>query len=171
MAALAGVVLLVSGCQTKTDGKPEPSTGATSGAAAALWDPCTQVTDAVLKQIGVEPSTKKSGVAGVEEPGWKVCNWNNSDFNLSVFSTARTVDEFKQKPDNADFKDVTVGGRGGVQYHRKSDTENEICDLVFPAKQGSISVMVSNRVSSDNKVAPCVRADAAAAQLVPLWPS
>ncbi|MFD0361980.1 DUF3558 family protein [Nocardia sp. GCM10030253] len=66
--------------------KAGPSSGTTNTSAAttALWDPCTQVSDALLKQVGVNPATKESGIAGVEESDWKVCSWNNADFDLVV---------------------------------------------------------------------------------------
>ncbi|MEV6280096.1 DUF3558 domain-containing protein [Nocardia sp. NPDC051832] len=171
VAALTGVVLLASGCNSKTDGKPEPTTTDTSAATTVLWDPCTQISDQVLRQVGVDPATKTSGAAGVEEPGWKICTWNNDDFNLVVFSTFRTVDEFKKKSENVDFVDTTVGGRSGMRYRQVDDKDDRICDLIFPAKQGSFDVMVSNRISSKNKVAPCLRASTAAEALVPLLPS
>ncbi|WP_194818519.1 DUF3558 domain-containing protein [Nocardia sp. XZ_19_385] len=167
IAALAGVVLVASGCGSKTDGKAGPTTTDTSAATAALWDPCVQISEAALKQIGVDPATKESGVAGVEEPGWKVCSWNNSDFNLGVFSTVRTVEEFKKKPDNTDFADVTIGGRTGLRFRQTFDKDDKICDLLFSTAQGTVDITVSNRVSSKNKVSPCERAGTAAEILMP----
>ncbi|WP_249645118.1 DUF3558 domain-containing protein [Nocardia sputi] len=167
VAALAGVVLVASGCESATNGT---ATTDTSAAAAALWDPCTQVPNSTLQQIGVRPDTKRSGVAGVEESGWKVCSWNNDDFNLGVSTTIHTVDDFKAKPDNIDFSDISIAGRDGVQHRRTSDRFNELCDLIFPANSGSYGVTISNRASAKNPVEPCSRARAAAAILVPTFP-
>ena len=169
--AVLGAISLVAGCGTDSAGKATPSTSTdTSTATAALWDPCTAIPDSVLLKVGVDPASKESGAAGVEEPGWKICSWDNSDFNLAVFSTALDVDEFTGKSGNVDFADIRVGERSGVRFHRSSDKGGYICDLVFPVEQGAVSVMVSNRVSSKNKVDPCVRADAAAATLLPVFP-
>ncbi|WP_157227134.1 DUF3558 domain-containing protein [Nocardia asiatica] len=171
VAALAGVVLVASGCESGTNGTATPSpTVDTSAATAALWDPCTQVPNSTLQQIGVRPDTKRSGVAGVEEPGWKVCSWNNDDFNLGVSTTIHTVDVFKAKPDNIDFSDISIAGRDGVQHRRTSDRFNELCDLIFPANSGSYGVTISNRASAKNPAEPCSRARAAAVILVPTFP-
>ncbi|WP_330232110.1 DUF3558 domain-containing protein [Nocardia sp. NBC_00508] len=169
IAALAGVVLVASGCGSNTNGTATPSTDM-SAATAMLWDPCTQVSNSTLQQIGVRADTKRSGVAGVEEPGWKVCSWNNEDFNLGVSTTIHTVDDFKAKPDNIDFSDISIAGRDGVQHRRSSDRFNELCDLVFPASSGSYGVTISNRASSKNPTEPCASARAAAAVLVPSFP-
>ncbi|WP_169812962.1 DUF3558 domain-containing protein [Nocardia niwae] len=171
VAALAGVVLAASACESGTNGTATPSTTIdTSAATAALWDPCTQVSNNTLRQIGVRPDTKRSGVAGVEEPGWKVCSWNNDDFNLGVSTTIYTVDDFKAKPDNVNFSNISIAGRDGVQHRRESDRFNELCDLVFPANIGSFGVTISNRASARSPAEPCSRARAAAEILVPTFP-
>lgn len=173
VAALAGVVLVVSGCGTETKGKPEPSTD--TSAAGALWDPCTQVSDAVLKQIGVDPGSKKSGVAGVEEPGWKVCSWHDPEhpfnYDLGIWATIRTVDEIKKKQDNIDFTPVTVGGRAGFTFRSASYDDDEVCDLVFPTAQGgSVQVSSFNISTKSRQVPPCNRTLAAAEILAPILP-
>ncbi|MFI5534868.1 DUF3558 domain-containing protein [Nocardia sp. NPDC051900] len=170
VVALAGVALVASGCDSGTNGTATPSTTDTSAATAALWDPCTQVSNSTLQQIGVRPDTKRSGVAGVEEPGWKVCSWNNDNFNLGVSTTIYTVDDFKAKPDNINFSDLSIAGREGVQHRRSSDRFNELCDLIFPAKFGSFGLTISNRASAKNPAEPCSSARAAAEILVPTFP-
>ncbi|MEV5833011.1 DUF3558 domain-containing protein [Nocardia sp. NPDC052112] len=167
-----GALLVATGCGATKGGTATSSTGAggTSAAAAALWDPCTQVSDQVLQKIGVSPSTKRSGVAGVEEPGWKVCSWNNEDFTVGVFSTINSVEDFKRKSDNIDFKDTSVAGRKGVEHRMASDKFDEVCSLVFPADQGAVQILIRNRTSSTNVVAPCARAESAANDLVPVFP-
>ncbi|MEU2125382.1 DUF3558 domain-containing protein [Nocardia niwae] len=171
VAALAGVVLAASGCESGTNGTATPSTTIdTSAATAALWDPCTQVSDQVLQKIGVSPSTRESGVSGVEEPGWKHCNWSSADFALGVWSTIHSVDDFRRKEGNIEFTDISVGGRGGVQYRRAKDKHDEDCDLVFPASRGSLSITIYNHASSKNVIAPCTRAMTAAETLVPIFP-
>ncbi|MGY1900320.1 DUF3558 domain-containing protein [Nocardia gipuzkoensis] len=171
VVALAGVVLVASGCESGTNGTATPSTTTDiSAATAALWDPCTQVSNSTLQQIGVRPDTKRSGVAGVEEPGWKVCSWNNDDFNLGVSTAIYTVADFKAKPDNISFTDISIAGRSGVQHRRTSDRFNELCDLIFPASSGSFGVTISNRASAKNPPEPCSSARAAAEILAPTFP-
>ncbi|WP_157124010.1 DUF3558 domain-containing protein [Nocardia pseudovaccinii] len=167
-----GMLLVATGCGSTKGGTATPSTGAagTSAATAALWDPCTQISDQVLRKVGVSPSTKRSGIAGVEEPGWKVCSWNNDDFTVGVFSTINTVEDFKRKTDNIDFKDTSVAGRQGVEHRMASDKFDEVCSLVFPASQGVVQILIRNRTSSTNVVAPCTRAETVASNLVPVFP-
>ncbi|MEV6323835.1 DUF3558 domain-containing protein [Nocardia sp. NPDC051787] len=172
MAALAGMALVASGCGSGTEGTATPSAVTdTSAATAALWDPCTQVSNSALQQIGVRPETKRSGVAGVEEPGWKVCSWNNEDFSVGVFSTIKKVDDFEKKADNIDFKDVTIAGRQGVEHRVASDKVDEVCSLLFNARQGTLQILIRNQTSSSNSTAPCTRAEKVAEILVPVFPS
>ncbi|MGY1979957.1 DUF3558 domain-containing protein [Nocardia gipuzkoensis] len=171
VAAIAGVVLVASGCESGTNGTATPSTTVdTSAATAALWDPCTQVSDQLLEKIGVSPSTRESGVGGVEEPGWKHCNWSSADFALGVWSTIHSVEDFKKKEGNIEFTDISVGNRTGVQYRRTKDKFDEDCDLVFPSSHGALSITIYNHASSKNVVAPCTRARTAAESLVPIFP-
>jgi hypothetical protein len=145
----------------------------TSAATAALWDPCTQVSDQQLQQIGVVSSTKKSGVAGVEEPGWKVCSWHDAssqwNYSLGVWSTVYSVDDLRKKPDNVDFVRINVNGRDGFRFRNTSDTDGEDCDLAFPASQGALQITVFN-TSPKSAVTPCDRATSAAEVLVPGFP-
>ncbi|MEU7765146.1 DUF3558 domain-containing protein [Nocardia sp. NPDC049190] len=166
-------MLVAAGCGTETRGMTAPSTTADiSAPTAALWDPCTQVSDQQLQQIGVVSSTKKSGVAGVEEPGWKVCSWHDKpsqwDYSLGVWSTNHSADEIKNKPQNIDVIEINVSGRHGFRFRKSSDTDAEDCDLVFSAIQGALQVTVFN--ASPKSIPPCDRAMNAAEVLVSAFP-
>ncbi|MEU1959220.1 DUF3558 domain-containing protein [Nocardia sp. NPDC019375] len=168
---LAGAALVASGCDSGTNGTATPSTTTdTSAATAALWDPCTQVSDQILLKIGVSPATRESGVAGVEEPGWKHCTWSSADFALGVWSTIHSVDDFRKKEGNIEFTDISVRGRSGVQYRRAKDKFDEDCALVFPASYGALSITIYNHASSKSVIAPCTRAMTVAETLVPTFP-
>lgn len=171
MAVLGGVVLLASGCGTETGGKAGPSPA--TDTSAALWDPCTQIPDSVLRTVGVVAATEEPGISGVQQPGWKVCSWHDRQsgwhYSLGVWSTTNTVEDFRKKSENTNFSDISVAGRNGVTYHRADDTDGEDCDLLFPAAQGAVLITVFNTVAGAG-VAPCDRANAAANALVPLFP-
>ncbi|WP_225727861.1 MULTISPECIES: DUF3558 domain-containing protein [unclassified Nocardia] len=174
IAALTGVLLLASGCGPDKQGQPTPSAVNTSATAAALWDPCTQLSDQTLQSVGLVPATKRSGVAGVEEPGFKVCSWNNKasswDFTVGVFSTVHSVDDYKKKPENVDFSNVTISGRDGFKYRTTTDKLKEDCDFVFPAAQGAIAITTIDSAASKNQTDPCGRATTVIEALVPLFP-
>lgn len=167
VVAAAALSLLATGCGGSTEGTPQPS----SEAAVALWDPCTEVGGAELATLKLDPGTKETGVAGVEEPGWKVCSWNNTDYSLGVFSTRRTIQEFRDKPDNVDFRDITIAGRPAVQHGTASDDRNEVCSVLFPVGQGTVQFLVLNSAGSRNGADPCARATQAATVLAARIPS
>ncbi|WP_373291858.1 DUF3558 domain-containing protein [Nocardia pneumoniae] len=169
---LAGALAL-TGCAQSADDAATPSTSIDKKAAtAALWDPCTQISDQTLRSLEVDPSTRESGVGGVETEGWKMCSWSpsaRSDYSLTVDSSIFTVDDFKKKEGNVDFVAISVKGRDGWRYHRSKDRKNETCDLLFPSSQGAHGISFYN-LSPSSKEVPCDRALAAADVLVPLFP-
>ncbi|MEV6322975.1 DUF3558 domain-containing protein [Nocardia sp. NPDC051787] len=169
---LAGVLTL-AGCTQPTDEAATPSASIDKKAAtAALWDPCTQISDQTLRSLDVDPATRESGVGGVQTEGWKMCSWSPSprkDYSLTVDSSIFTVDDFKKKEGNVDFVDISVKGRSGWRYHRSNDKKNEKCDLLFPSSQGVHGISFYN-LSPSAKTVPCDRALAAADVLVPLFP-
>ncbi|MEU2030966.1 DUF3558 domain-containing protein [Nocardia amamiensis] len=174
VAALAGVALVASACGSGADGTATPSTAIdTSAATTALWDPCTQVSDQQLQRIGVVASTKKPGIAGVEEPGWKVCSWHDApsqwSYSLGVWSTIHSVDDIRKKPENVDFVSINVSGRDGLRFRNANDADREDCDLIFSTSQGALQITVFNSPSK-NTAAPCDRAMNAAEVLVPGFP-
>lgn len=169
IAALTATLLLAAGCGSDTEGTATPTTTDIAAATEALWDPCSEIDEATLRKLTVDPASKRSGVMSVEEPGFKICSWNNDDFGISVFSTIHTVEDFRNKEDNIDFTDVTISGRDGVQFRTKSDEYDEKCNLVFPAEQGAFLITVFNHASSRKVEPPCDRLHDAAEVLVPLF--
>ncbi|PPI97192.1 hypothetical protein C5E46_16550 [Nocardia nova] len=168
----AAVVLVGTGCSSSTSGTASPETGDPKGATAALWDPCTQVTDEVLRQVGVDPNTRESGIGGVAVDGWKSCTWHdtpNWEYSLTVWSSVNSIDDLKQKDGNTGFVDTTVAGRSGVQYKGNSGANGEQCFVSFPAKQGIVEVSALN-VTTRTSVSACDRVSSAAAVIVPILP-
>ncbi|MGY1896628.1 DUF3558 domain-containing protein [Nocardia gipuzkoensis] len=162
-----------AGCTQSTDGTANPNMSTDKNAAtAALWDPCTQISDQTLRNLGVDPATRESGIGGVQVDRWKVCTWHDTpewQYSLTVWSTTFTVDDLKKKKENVDFVDITIGVRNGVRHGIASDRKNEKCYLAFPASQGAVEVSVLN-VSSRATVPPCDRVSSAAQVLVPAFP-
>lgn len=179
IVVLAGVLLTVSGCGAATDGSAAPVTTTDAVAATeALWDPCTQISDDVLRQVGVDPATRDNTISGVENvEGWKLCSWKDKlvreNYALGVWSTTHTIEESKKDENNVAFSDISVGGRDGVQFRRAYDKEDEVCYLSFPASGQSVEISIYKAYSTmeleDNRP-PCEIAAAAADVLVPLFP-
>ncbi|WP_228001183.1 DUF3558 domain-containing protein [Nocardia australiensis] len=170
VVGLVGVTLAVTGCGSTTDGSPTSSAADVSAVTAALWDPCTQVSDEVLQQLGMDLSTRGAGVADVQEPGWKVCSWNNAEFNLGISATIHSTQDLDARPDNVDSTVVSFNGRGGVQHRRKSEKYGPTCEMAFPSGQGLVVVTTSNRATSENAADSCAHTRSAAKMLTPVFP-
>ncbi|MFD4354302.1 DUF3558 domain-containing protein [Nocardia sp. NPDC058518] len=173
-AVLCGV-LSVAGCSSTESGNAQPSTTDPAAAAAALWDPCSQVPDSMLTNLGLDVASKRSGILGAEEPGWKICSWDDvnfpSGFGIGVFSTIRTVDEVRAKPTNIEFKDVVIAGRNGVQFRQSHYKANEDCSIVFPTSTGFAQLDLLNTGTKAKSVPPCERLQPIAEAIVPLFPN
>lgn len=165
---LAAVVPVLAACNGADDGG---SGSTTSAAAVKLWDPCTQIPDDVLRKTGVDPATKESGIAGVHQSGWEICNWKGKQYTVNVLSGKRSVQEIENKDGNVDFRDVAFAGRQGRQFRVEGASKNDTCDVVFPAAQGVFQVMISNSAIVDNPGDPCVTLGKVSEQLVPLFPN
>ncbi|WP_431957159.1 DUF3558 domain-containing protein [Nocardia lijiangensis] len=163
----AVLVLGTAACAGSTEGT---ATTSTSAAQAALWNPCTELPDDLLRQIGVRPATEESGIAGVHQSGWEICTWAAPKYFLTVFSTSHTTAEVRNKPGNVMFDDVEVADRVATQYRVQGASMDLTCDLLFEARQGAVSVKVGNKAGEDNLEDPCLLANRAAARLVAVLP-
>ncbi|MGY4099557.1 DUF3558 domain-containing protein [Nocardia sp. R16R-3T] len=173
---LAGVLIAATGCGATNGRTATPATTTDKAAAtAALWDPCTQISDSILRQVGVDPSTRNNTISGVENvEGWKLCSWNDqpgrANYNLGVWSTTHTIDESKKDGNNVDFTAISIAGREGVQFRRAYDSDNEVCYFSFPSNGHTIEISIYKTTLTKDKRNPCVIATAAADTLVPNFP-
>lgn len=170
----AGTALVVAGFAVVglvgCDSGESRSKGATTTAKPALWNPCTEISDAALTEAGVDPATEETGLGGHAQPGWEICGWTGRDYSLTVYSTDRTVADFEQKPGNIDFTDVTIADRQGRQFKEQGDTRNLDCDVVFPAAGGVVQLQVLNSPIAKGLDDPCDYLQRAGAVLVPIFP-
>lgn len=176
VSVLAGAVLAVSGCDATTGGSAAPATTTDAVATEALWDPCTQISDDVLRQVGVDPSTRDNTISGVENvEGWKLCSWHDRavrwNYALGVWATTHSIEETKQDRNNIDFADVIAAGRSGVRFKRAEDSHEEMCYLSFPANGQSIEISIYKTVLTEDERNPCDIALSAAEVLVPVFPA
>ncbi|WP_084823842.1 DUF3558 domain-containing protein [Nocardia beijingensis] len=141
------------GCEGTTTGSP--TTGSSTSATQALFNPCTGIPDDALRAAGVDPASEESGIAGVHQSGWEICAWDGPKYFITVYSTSRTVAEFEHKPGNVEFRDVTVAGRQGRQFKVEGASKNLGCDVLFPASQGVVQLSVLNRAGMDGLDDPC----------------
>ncbi len=170
----AGTAVLVAGMTVAglagCESGQTASQGATTTAAPALWNPCAEIPDEVLRAAGVDPGTEESGVAGVPQSGWEICGWMAATYGLTVYATDKSLAQFETKPGNVGFSDVTIAGRAGRKFKVEGDTRNLICDVVFATKTGVVQLEVTNRASLDGLEDPCVSLNRAGEVLVPTFP-
>ncbi|SUA41215.1 Protein of uncharacterised function (DUF3558) [Nocardia africana] len=164
---LAAVVPVLAACNNGGDGG---NGSTTSAAAAKLWDPCTQIPDDALQKAGVDPASKESGIAGVHQSGWEICNWKGKRYTVNVLSGKRSLQEIQNKEGNVDFQDVVLAGRKGQQYRVEGASKNDTCDAVFAAHQGIVEIVITNSLIVDNPGDPCATLHNVGEVLVPLLP-
>ncbi|MFD6389856.1 DUF3558 domain-containing protein [Nocardia sp. NPDC060259] len=171
----AGTAVLVAGLAVAglagcAAGETSPEV-TTAAAKPALWNPCTEIADDVLRAAGVDPGTEETGLAGVPQSGWEICGWRGPEYSLTVYTTDKTLAQFEQKPGNINFADVTIANRSGRQFRIEGDTRNAFCDVVFPASQGVVQLGVNNSAIADGPLDdPCAYLQRAGAVLVPAFP-
>ncbi|WP_446223139.1 DUF3558 domain-containing protein [Nocardia sp. IBHARD005] len=168
-------VFAVAGCSSTESGNAQPSsTTDLSAATAALWDPCSQIPDSTLTSLDIDLASKRSGILGAEEPGWKICLWEENEFppnyGISVGSSVHTVDEVRAKPGNVDFAEVKVAGRSGTKYRQSLNDVDEECTFVFSTSTGFVQLGMLNVSTKSKTVPPCERLSPIAEAIVPLLP-
>ncbi|MFG3619642.1 DUF3558 domain-containing protein [Nocardia sp. NPDC047654] len=160
------LVLGAAACGDESGGAPATTTPAAS-TVTTLFDPCTGIPDTALTSAGLDPASKQVGVGGVKQPGWEICGWKGADFTLGVFSNGMSVAEFERKPGNVDFQDVTIGGRSGRQFRVDDAAKDQMCDVLFPARQGLLQLTLVNKTADQN---PCDRLATVGEAIVPALP-
>ncbi|MGQ4600837.1 DUF3558 family protein [Nocardia sp. R6R-6] len=139
----AAVLALATGCGSGVDG-----TATTSSKAAEdipIFNPCTQLSDDVLRAAGLDPATKRVITDPPEGPSsWRVCGWYPSahQYRVDVMSTSHTIDEARTNGKVTILREVTIGPRNGVITQDKSDKQGDSCYASFPARQGMFEVAV-----------------------------
>ncbi|MFG3619057.1 DUF3558 domain-containing protein [Nocardia sp. NPDC047654] len=155
----------LAGCTDETSGTPTTSTGP-----VVLWNPCSEIPDATVRTLELDPASKESGIGGVHQSGWEICAWKGTQYGLTVYSSAKGVDYFKSKPENVDFRPVTIAGRSGEQFRVNGTTKNLKCDLIIPASQGIFQIALLGWPGKDGPDDPCTALNQAAQVLVPVMP-
>ncbi|WP_169811209.1 DUF3558 domain-containing protein [Nocardia amamiensis] len=169
MAVALALGLAACGGSESTGSPAATSTKATSasGAQAQLFDPCTGIPETALTAAGLDPTTEQAGVGGVKQPGWEICGWKGADYTLGVFATSGTVAEFERKPGNVEFQDVTIAGRAGRAFRVEGAAKDQMCDVLFAAKQGLLQLTLVNKNAGQS---PCDRLAQVGEAIVPALP-
>ncbi|MFH5230252.1 DUF3558 domain-containing protein [Antrihabitans spumae] len=164
VAALVAVVWLSSaaGCGSTTEGKPVEATGTSTtdpDEPAGLFDPCTEISDDLLRQMGVDPATESSGISGVEFEDWKICHWIAPWYALTIYSSSRTIDEIRTNSTVTAFREVRVAQREALEYHTKSDRPPDDCFVGIAVPGGIVEIQIMAKYLEPKLEEPCVVAE------------
>lgn len=175
VAVAVAATLAAAGCSPSTHDTPPAAITTTAVASAATWDPCTQVTDDQIRQLGLDPATKDPDTAGAQYPGWKTCSWTRAGarYGLGVLSTnTRTLDQqVRHDPDNSDIVEITIGDRKMLQYHFGHDDRSMDCNIALGTASNGVVFLSVNGSSVTQWPKPvCEIARQAATVLLPVLP-
>lgn len=171
LAVLA--VLALGGCvASSVAGSPVTSSGL-APVETINFDPCA-VSDTVVAQLGLEPSTKKQYGEQLKQQGAeRGCSWNNAVRNftvgLDVGRSTRVVQEYADNPLFLDKMRTTVGSRDTVRF--ATDTLGT-CSLAVQVPGGVVVFTTSTRSVAVNVDPPaaCPEVERLAAGIEPLLP-
>lgn len=165
---LIGAGLLVAGCGSGTvSGNADPE-GTAAG--EPVFSPCDDIPDEAVRSLGMDPATESRDIFGVEQPGWKICEWHGTGPYLTVFSTTYTLDDVRANDSYTQFSDVEVGGRDGLTYHKISESDGRTCELALPSGEGAVLLSVAYLGVDPVTEDPCSIVGRAARQFVEFIP-
>ncbi|WP_253791694.1 DUF3558 domain-containing protein [Nocardia amikacinitolerans] len=135
------VVAVLTGCSSTVGGNAteEGSSPVSHNESVPLFNPCTDLSDEVLRGDKLDPATKHVDVDSGDPMGWwKICNWRSTEgpYAVGIFSTRRTVAERRTNEQNLVLDDVVIGSRAGLTSTEKNDPDKLSCYVSIPAAQG-----------------------------------
>ncbi|MEU2035756.1 DUF3558 domain-containing protein [Nocardia amamiensis] len=183
VALAVGAALVLAACGNSSDGTPTATgqnTSATANAStaqtppakdAAPWDPCTLPPDA-LRATGLDPESKKQGIAGVEFDGWKVCNWRAVArwYDLSILAGRPTLDDVQGRRNFHEFQALTIGNHRALQFTRVGDTDKQGCTVAVEISGGTVAFDMLTRYGMPQEDNPCAVAVGRATDLTQYLP-
>ncbi|MEU7768385.1 DUF3558 domain-containing protein [Nocardia sp. NPDC049190] len=142
------VLALVTGCGSSVDGTA--TTTAKPANDIQIFNPCTQLSDDVLRGTGVDPATKSVTTDPPSGPAsWRICGWQSTElpYFVDVASSTHTVEETRANDKETGFRDVMIGPRASLIHQDKTDTRGETCRVAIPAEQGMFVISATWRAS------------------------
>jgi hypothetical protein len=167
------VLALATSCGSSVNGTATTTSTTKSADDIQIFNPCTQLSDDVLRATGVDPATKSVTTDPAQGPaGWRICGWYppGRPYKMTVYSTLHTLAESRANEKLTGFRDVAVGTRKGMTYQDKSDAKGERCYVAFPAEQGMFEVSTTWTGSGTRTLDMCDVAIKHAADLEPQLP-
>ncbi|MFC4124104.1 DUF3558 domain-containing protein [Nocardia rhizosphaerae] len=142
-----------------------------------VFNVCSELSDEVLREVGLDPATKRVVTDPPTGPStWRVCNWKPLDDRygsgnrrVGVFSTSHTLAETRAKEGLRNVRSTKVADREGLVFSESSDPDS--CYVAFEAEQGMFEVHVGWLSSSGARAGElCDMAARYASELEPHLP-
>lgn len=141
--ATAAAAAMVTGCTSTTDGAATGTAAPASVKQAEVFNPCAELPDHVLREVGLDPSTKTVTTDPPDGPSsWRVCGWMTPDqlILVDVFSTSHTLDEARSNEDMVQKVETTIGSRPAIRAYDKSESDGRSCYVSMQAEQGMFEI-------------------------------
>ncbi|WP_354560829.1 MULTISPECIES: DUF3558 domain-containing protein [unclassified Rhodococcus (in: high G+C Gram-positive bacteria)] len=129
---------------------------------AEQFDPCS-IPDDAIAATGLNPEARLAGWGeGLSVKAWTTCGWRgptrNSWYQFDVyFSIQFTLDEVRQNPAFENFKDVSLGGRPGLEFALSSMDLRKGCGTSFDTTEGVVMFTLATLGTASPQGDPCER--------------
>ncbi|QIP41463.1 hypothetical protein G9444_4219 [Rhodococcus erythropolis] len=164
---MAGMLVwAAAGCSSVVEGAAEPASGQ-----EGLFDPCKDIPDSVLEEVGLDPATEEVDIAGVAQPGWKICTWSGSWYFAAMYANEHSTDDIRANPDYAQLRDIEVGQRKAIEFRRTADLDDGACYVAVDTGQGSVWLKVYRKGIRPIEEPTCQLAFGFAGRFEGLWPN
>ncbi|EOM76378.1 DUF3558 family protein [Rhodococcus rhodnii] len=142
IAAVAAVAL-VSGCGDSTAVESESER-------PVMFEPCDDIPDEAIAELGFDPATADRGVAGVDQWGWGICKWSGETHNIAISYAERSLESLRDTGNNTDIRHV---GEPTPEAHtwRRLGEEEFICEVTWPNGTGAGQLTVYKRPGADGE--------------------
>jgi hypothetical protein len=175
IALVCGVVLVLSGCGSSTEGAASPEVPADPTLAAEIptgFDPCTDIPQEVLDSEGLrnknpDKSVRSSGAK------WLGCLWAQPDgYGVSIRTTNLTLELVRSK-DFPDATEFTAGGRPALSARQLEHRPKESCHVNVEMVGGTLEFGLTNPPSRSKTghMDTCELARALAGKVAPSIPA
>jgi len=169
VVGLVGAGLLLAGCGSgDVAGNAAPVDGT---APEPVFSPCDDIPDDAIRSLAMDPATESRDIYGVQQPGWKICEWHGAGPYLSVFSTTYTMEDVRANDRYTDFREIEVGGRAGLSYRKAADSDGRSCEVAVPSGGGAVLLSVAYLGVDPVVEEPCAIADRAIQSLIRYIPA
>ncbi|WP_063039790.1 DUF3558 domain-containing protein [Nocardia grenadensis] len=142
IALVGAAVLVLTGCESATEGAEGPETPSVATEVPAGFDPCTDIPPETLKSEGLrDPVPDDASANGIK---WNGCMWIQTDgYSAAIRTTNMTLDMIKDKgfPGTQEFE---TGGRSAIVSRQGKTHVEASCNVNVALVGGSLEFLLTN---------------------------